>query len=439
MQTNHDRAASRRRVHLAAFVEGVNHTTVWSHPDAGSQIAVESFEHIARTAERGLFDLLFLGQGLRVREHRGRFFELDVAGRPDTLTLYGALSAVTERIGLAATLNTTYTDPVELATGLATVDHLSDGRSAWNIVTTNDAFTGGNFRRGGYLDYVDRYRRATDVIASAEAIWRASENGGRYRYDGAFAAVDGVSGIDPLPQRRPLYIQAGDSADGRDFAARFADVVFSLNTAYDAADRFATDLEQRLIAAGRSRSEVRILPIARLVLGDSAADAEERARENALAQVTGQRAIAFAEQVWGRSLDGVDPDGPLPSYDPVRPETHLTQGRVQSKRDPLETVRGWRERAEQEGLSLRGLMAAVYGRPAFVGTPSAVADAMLRYTDAGITDGFALGAYLTPGGFDEVVDRLVPELQTRGAYPSAYEGVTAREHLGLDPLRFRSP
>ncbi|MFT4307404.1 MAG: LLM class flavin-dependent oxidoreductase [Microbacterium sp.] len=436
MSTKNERVASRRRVHLAAFVEGVNHTTVWSDPAAGSQIAPESFEHIARTAERGLFDLLFLGQGLRLREHRGRIFELDVAGRPDTLTLYAALASITERVGLAATLNTTYTEPEDLAAGLGAIDHLSAGRSAWNIVTSSDAFVGANFRRGGYLAYADRYRRAEDVIRAAESMWRAAGTGGSYSYEGAFASVAGECAPDPLPQGRPVYVQAGDSADGRAFGARYSDVIFSLNTDYVAAERFHIDMQRHLAAAGRQRQDIRILPIARIVFGDTPAEARDNARENGFAQISGARAIAFAEQVWGRPLDGVDPDGPLPPFDPVRPAEHLMQGRVQSKADPAQTVRRWRELAERDRHTLRSLMVAVYGQPAFCGTPSQVADQLVRYTDAGITDGFALGSYLTPGGFDEIVDRLVPELQERGAYPDRYSGRTAREHLGLTPLPF---
>ncbi|GAA4766830.1 NtaA/DmoA family FMN-dependent monooxygenase [Microbacterium gilvum] len=361
-----------------------------------------------------MFDLLFLGQGLRLREHRGELFELDVAGRPDSLALFAALSARTERIGLAATLNTTYTEPAELAAGLSTIDHLSNGRAAWNIVTSHDAYFGENFRRGGYLSHADRYVRAEEVIGEVEAQWKAAQ--------------------DRLPQGRPVYIQAGDSADGRRFGARYADVIFSLNTSFDAAERFSADMATHLTAIGKKREELRILPIARVVFGDTAAEVEERVRENGFAQISGPRALAFAEQVWGRSLDGVDPEGPLPTFDPVRPADHLMKGRVQSKADPFETVARWRALADRDGHSLRSLMVAMYGQPAFRGTPSAVADEITRYTDAGVTDGFALGAYVMPGGFDEIVDRLVPELQERGVYPDRYEGTTARDHLGLAPV-----
>ena len=161
----------RKPIHLAAHFPGVNNTTVWSDPESGSQIEFDSFVHLARTAERGLFDFFFLAEGLRLREHRGRIHDLDVVGRPDTFTVLAALAAVTDRVGLTGTINTTFNEPFEVARQFATLDHLSDGRAGWNMVTSSDAFTGENFRRGGFLDYADRYRRAEEFITVARAFW----------------------------------------------------------------------------------------------------------------------------------------------------------------------------------------------------------------------------------------------------------------------------
>lgn len=154
---------TRKQMHLAAHFPGVNNTTVWTDPRSKSQIDFSSFEHLARTAERGRFDFFFLAEGLRLREHNGRIHDLDVVGRPESLTVLSALAAVTDRLGLAATVNATFNEPYELARRLATLDHLSDGRAAWNVVTSSDAFTGENFRRGGYLDRAD----LTQVLGSA--------------------------------------------------------------------------------------------------------------------------------------------------------------------------------------------------------------------------------------------------------------------------------
>ena len=145
---------------FGVFFQGVNSSTIWRLPSSGDQVAWESFETLIRTAERGKFAAFFLGEGLRLREHRGVPFELDVAGRPDAQTLLAALAAVTKDIGLVATQNTTYNDPVDLARRLQTLDLLSAGRAGWNIVTTDNAWTGENFRRGGYLDHADRYTHA---------------------------------------------------------------------------------------------------------------------------------------------------------------------------------------------------------------------------------------------------------------------------------------
>src|SRR5256885_5497067 len=147
-----------KQVHLAAHFPGVNNTTVWSDPASGSQIDFDSFVHLARTAERGKFDFFFIAEGLRLREHRGQIFDLDVVGRPDSMTVLAALAAVTDRIGLAATVNTTFNESYELARQFATLDHLSGGRAAWNAVTSPDAFTGENFRRGGFPDPSNPYQ-----------------------------------------------------------------------------------------------------------------------------------------------------------------------------------------------------------------------------------------------------------------------------------------
>src|SRR3954469_14212317 len=154
----------RKQIHLAAHFPGVNNTTVWSDPAAGSHIEFSSFAHFARTAERAKFDFLFLAEGLRLREQGGKIYDLDVVGRPDTFTILSALAAVTERLGLTGTINSTFNEPYEVARQFASLDHLTDGRAAWNVVTSWDAFTGENFRRGGFLAQEQRYDRARTFL-----------------------------------------------------------------------------------------------------------------------------------------------------------------------------------------------------------------------------------------------------------------------------------
>ncbi len=178
-----------KQIHLAAHFPGVNNTTVWSDPDSGSQTDFSSFVHLAESAERGKFDFFFLAEGLRLREHRGRIFDLDVVGRPDSLTVLAALAAVTDRIGLAATLNTTFNEPFELARQFATLDHLSNGRAAWNAVTSPDAFTGENFRRAGFLPRDDRYERAAEFIEVARELW--DSHGTQFEHHGDQFDIEG--------------------------------------------------------------------------------------------------------------------------------------------------------------------------------------------------------------------------------------------------------
>src|SRR4051812_13254734 len=160
-----------KQIHLAAHFPGVNNTTVWSDPASGSHIDFSSFVHFAQTAERGKFDFMFLAEGLRLREQGGQIYDLDVVGRPDTFTVLAALAAVTEHLGLAGTINSTFNEPYEAARQFASLDHLSAGRAAWNVVTSWDAFTGENFRRGGFLAESDRYSRATQFLATARELF----------------------------------------------------------------------------------------------------------------------------------------------------------------------------------------------------------------------------------------------------------------------------
>lgn len=426
----------RKRMHLAAHFPGVNSTTVWTDPRSKSQIDFASFEHLARTAERGLFDFFFLAEGLRLREHKGRIHDLDVVGRPESITVLNALAAVTERLGLAATVNATFNEPYELARRLATLDHLSGGRAAWNVVTSSDAFTGENFRRGGFLDRADRYARATEFVATARELWDSWTPEGVARpfaHQGQHFDIAGEFGLPRSPQGQPVVIQAGDSDEGREFAAATADVVFTRHGTLDAGREFYADVKGRLATYGRSPEDLKIMPGVTVVLGDTAADAVERAAEIRRRQVSPQNALLALEQIWGVDLSSYDPDGPLPDIDP-EPEPALAQGRVRVA-DPLAVAEKWRALSRAKGLSIRQTVIEASGRQSFVGTPETVAAELDEFVTAGAADGFILVPHLTPGGLDEFVDRVVPLLQERGAFRTEYTGTTLRSHLGLpDPI-----
>ncbi|MGW2152471.1 NtaA/DmoA family FMN-dependent monooxygenase [Nonomuraea sp. NPDC001699] len=436
----------KRQVHLAAHFPGVNNTTVWADPRSGSQIDFASFVHLARTAERGTFDFFFLAEGLRLRELKGRVHDLDVVGRPEALTVLSALAAVTGRLGLAGTVNATFNEPYELARRLSTLDHLSEGRAAWNVVTTSDAFTGENFRRGGFLDRADRYERAAEFVRLSRELWDswqpdavlADADTGRFLREGAIGTVshrgrhfnvEGRFTLPRAPQGHPVIIQAGDSDDGREFAAAHADVIFTPHGRLEDGRRFYADVKGRLARYGREPHQLKIMPGVTFALGDTEEEATENAALIRRQQVGPQTAIAFLEQVWGRDMSAFDPDGPFPDVEPDLSEG-VSQGRVPIK-DRAEVAAKWRALAGEKGLSIRELVIEVTGRQTFVGTPQSVARQIDEHVQAEAADGFILVPHLTPGGLDEFVDRVVPVLRERGVFRTEYTGTTLREHLEL--------
>jgi len=445
-----------RQIHLAAHFPGVNNTTVWSDPEAGSHIAFSSFVELAQTAERAKFDFFFLAEGLRLREQRGQIHDLDVVGRPDTFAVLSALAAVTRHIGLSGTINSTFNEPFEVARQFATLDHLSGGRAAWNVVTSWDAFTGENFRRGGFLARENRYSRAREFLQTARELWDswaedaiiANKESGRFLTDptqGTFAHhgvefdIEGRFGVPRSPQGNPVIFQAGDSDNGREFAAADADCIFSRHGTIEAGQQFYEDVKKRMARYGRSPDELKILPAATFVLGQSEKEAEERAVVIRRQQVSGPTAMFFLEQVWNRDLSAYDPDGPLPEIEPDLSEANIVQGRASMFDDKLKTAAQWRALAEAKHLSIRELIIEVTGRASFVGTPLQVATRIDHAVTARAADGFILVPHVTPGGLDEFADTVVPILQEWGRFRADYEGPTLRDHLGLSLPRSSRP
>jgi FMN-dependent oxidoreductase (nitrilotriacetate monooxygenase family) len=314
------------------------------------------------------------------------------------------------------------------------------------MVTSSDAFTGANFRRGGFLDHADRYQRAEEFLTVARAFWDSwdadavladVENGvyadpDRIRsveHSGAQFDVRGFATLPAGPQGHPVLLQAGDSPEGRAFGARHADALFTLHASLEDGQRYYADVKGRAKTYGRDPNQLKVFPAATFVIGDSDDDAQDKARHIRYQQVSGATAIAMLEQVWGRDLSGYDPDGPLPDIEPTG-DTGITQGRVRHV-DPAAVARGYRGRAQAENLSIRELVIAVTSRQQFLGTAAQIADEIDRYVQADACDGFILVPHLTPHGLDEFVDRVVPLLQERGAFRTAYVGDTLREHLGL--------
>ncbi|WP_199571778.1 NtaA/DmoA family FMN-dependent monooxygenase [Streptomyces murinus] len=439
-----------KQIHLAAHFPGVNNTTVWSDPAAGSHIEFSSFTHFARTAERAKFDFLFLAEGLRLREQGGQIYDLDVVGRPDTFTVLAALAAVTDRLGLTGTINSTFNEPYEVARQFASLDHLSGGRSAWNVVTSWDAFTGENFRRGGFLPQDERYSRAKEFLATAHELfdsWSGDEiladratgtflrdaRAGAFVHQGRHFDIHGRFNVPRSPQGRPVIFQAGDSDEGREFAAAGADAIFSRYSHLEEGRAFYADVKGRLAKYGRRPDQLLILPAATFVLGDTDAEAAELAREVRRQQVSGATALKHLEFVWNRDLSGYDPEGPLPDIDPLVSEEHISRGRAQVRmyRDPVAIAREWRELAEANKWSIRDLVINNGNRQTFVGAPATVARTINEFVQADASDGFILVPHITPGGLDPFADKVVPLLQEQGVFRADYEGTTLREHLGL--------
>ncbi|MGX1680167.1 NtaA/DmoA family FMN-dependent monooxygenase [Streptomyces althioticus] len=439
-----------KQIHLAAHFPGVNNTTVWSDPASGSHIEFSSFAHFARTAERAKFDFLFLAEGLRLREQGGKIYDLDVVGRPDTFTVLSALAAVTEHLGLTGTINSTFNEPYEVARQFASLDHLSGGRAAWNVVTSWDAFTGENFRRGGFLPQAERYSRAKEFLVTAHELfdsWHGDEiladqetgvflrdaKAGAFVHRGQHFDIHGRFNVPRSPQGRPVIFQAGDSEEGREFAASDADAIFSRHATLEAGRAFYTDVKRRLAKYGRRPDQLLILPAATFTLADTDAEARELAKEVRRQQVSGATALRHLEFVWNRDLSGYDPDGPLPDIDPDVTSRHLAEGRAQVRmyRDPLATAREWRELAAAHNWSIRDLVIETGNRQNFVGSAETIARTIDEYVQNDASDGFILVPHVTPTGLDAFADKVVPLLQDRGVFRTEYEGPTLRHHLGL--------
>ncbi|MGL5443379.1 MAG: LLM class flavin-dependent oxidoreductase, partial [[Mycobacterium] stephanolepidis] len=249
---------------------------------------------------------------------------------------------------------------------------------------------------------------------------------------GAQFTVRGVATAPASPQRHPVLLQAGDSADGRDFGAKHADALFTIHSSIPAGQKYYADVKARAVAHGRNPDQLKVFPGVTYVLGDTEQEAVEKAAYIRDQQVGPQTALAYLEQVWGRDLSGYDPDGPLPDVEPTGDDS-ITRGKARHG-DPREIAAKYREIADAKNLSIRELIKEVTSRQQFIGTPAQVAAEVDRYIQADACDGFILVPHLTPAGLDDFVDTVVPLLQERGAFRGEYEHETLREHLGLAPV-----
>lgn len=440
--------SEKKSLHLGAFMRPVSlHTGAWRYPGAYPD-ANFNFRHIvsfAQKLEAAKFDAFFMADHLAVlnmpvealrRSHTVTSFE--------PFTLLSALASVTERIGLVATASTTFDQPYHIARRFASLDHISGGRAGWNIVTTSNPDAALNFGMDEHLEHGERYARAREFYDVVTGLWDSFAEDAFVRdvdsgiffdpsrmhvlaHEGPELKVRGPLNIARPPQGWPVIVQAGQSEPGRQLAAETAEVVFCAPRDLAAGKALYADIKGRLAAVGRRHGDIKLLPAAFVVIGDTVEEAREK-RLKLDSLVHYDSAIASLSIAIGHDASGFDPDAPLP---PI-PETNASK----SGREQVLKL------AKDENLTVRQLAQrhGGYAGLAFVGTPQTVADEMEQWLVEEGSDGFNVAFPYLPQGLDDVVERLVPELQRRGIFRREYEGTTLRDHLGLKrpPNRFFS-
>jgi FMN-dependent oxidoreductase (nitrilotriacetate monooxygenase family) len=428
-----------RQLHLGAFMRPTTiHTGAWRYPGAFPD-ANFNFAHLkrfAQTLERGRFDAFFMADHLALlnmpmealkRSHTVTSF--------DPLTLLPALAAVTDHLGLIATASTTFNDPYHIARKFASLDHLSGGRAGWNIVTTSNPDAALNFGQPEQMEHGERYRRGREFFDVVTGLWdswaddaflRDQESGLFFDparlhvldHKGEFFSVRGPLNVARPVQGWPVIVQAGASEAGKQLAAETAEVIFGASPSLADGQRFFRDVKGRMPALGRDPDHLKILPGCFVVVGDTEDEARaKRAKLDSL--VYYESGVAALSIALGHDASGFDPDGPLP---PIPPSNASKSGQ--------ERVLAL---AEREKLTVRQLAQRLggYGGLSMVGTPATIADQMQQWLEDEACDGFNIMFPYVPGGLDDFVEKVVPELQRRGIFRTEYEGTTLRENLGL--------
>lgn len=432
-----------RQLKLGAFIMATgHHIAAWRHPDSDADAghSIDHYRGLAETAERGKFDLVFVADspagwdGDKDAETRSR---VSHSAHFEPVTLWSALSQVTERIGFVATASTTYEDPYLLARKFASLDHISKGRAAWNVVTTG-ADVSKNFSIAGHPAHANRYERAEEVVDLVLDLWDSYEDDALIRdkasgifldpdkvhkvnHHGKFFDVAGPLNVARSPQGRPVVVQAGASEPGRELAARTAEVIFTANQTLADAQEFYSDVKGRLAKFGRRPEQLLIMPGIFPVLGGT----EKQAQENyEFIQSLVHPTIAWSilkQYYVGVDLSGYSLDDKAP---PLPTNTELNKSRLKLVAD-----------LAARGLTLRELylsLATARGHRTVVGTPEQVADAIGEWFHGGAADGFNIMPPVLPTGLTDFVDQVVPVLQRRGWFRTEYEGATLRENLGLE-------
>lgn len=437
-----DSRSTPRQIRLGLFMHPLGqHVGGWRHPEAeGSSTSIQWLTRIAQTAERGGFDMVFVGDSLTSSQHRLP----STASRLEPFTLLAALAGQTRHIGLAATASTTFDQPFHLARALSSIDHISNGRAAWNVVTSFSAGAALNFGRDDLPSHAERYEIASEFLEVTHKLWDGWLSGavvkdkveGKFLNDalirpadhrGKHFSVAGPLNIERSPQGRPVIIQAGSSEAGQDLAARSAEVVFTAAPTLEEGQAFYAEQKRRVVNAGRKPEHLLILPGVMPIVGRTDEEAQATWRElnewvdidNGLKQLSAR---------FGLDLSSYPLDGPVP--DP---------GTVEGGRSRVKLLL---DKSERENLTLRQLAAIAAGsrgHRVVVGTAQTIADDLQQWFEQGAADGFNIMPAIMPTQLDLFVELVIPELRRRGIFRERYEFSTLRENLGLPALPATPP
>jgi len=429
-------------MHLGMSIRGLGyHPAAWRHPDvpADGTLRFEHYRRSALAAERGKCDLVFFADGIGSRERDVPRGSLARSGyeivEMEPMTLLGALAVVTERIGLVTTASTTYNEPFHIARKFATLDLISNGRAGWNVVTSWSEAEAKNFNREQHVDYDTRYARAAEFVEVVKGLWDSWEEdafpldkrSGQFfdeakmhilDHKGTFFSVRGPLNVGCLPQVHPIVVQAGASEQGRELAAATADLVYAVHPSLEVAQAFYADLKRRLPRYERSGDDLKILPALRPVVGKTRQEA--RAKYDQLQQLLDPLVgLARLSQTFG-DLSGYPLDGPVP-LDKLGP------AELRSISAQLLT------RVRRQNPTIRELYHEVAGMGGFclIGTGADIADVMQEWFENDGCDGFNITPTHLPGGCEDFVEMVTPELRRRGLFREEYQGRTLRENLGL--------
>lgn len=432
----------KKKIHLNLFVMGRGHHEAgWRHPRASTSALtdVEYYKRLARSAEAGLFDSIFLADVLALGKDVGHV----PVGALEPITLLTALAGATERIGLIGTVSTTYSQPFNLARQFASLDHISQGRAGWNIVTSWVQGANENFGLDRQPPHAERYARAHDFVEAALKLWDSWADDavvdnpatGRYadqgriravNHDGPFYKVAGPLNVPRSPQGRPVLVQAGSSDTGKQFAAQYAEAVFTAHLQKETAAEFYRELKALARANGRRDDQIVILPGLSPVIGSTEAEARRRWEElNELtdAEVGRER---LSNRFGGFDFSHLPLDRPLSVDDFPDPSG------VQAAQSRAVVITALVARERPTLRQLLHKLAGARGHFTMAGTPEQVADVIEDWTSNGAADGFNLMPPVLPALLDDFVEQVIPILQKRGLFRTEYKARTLRGHYGLD-------